>query len=99
MASRLLRTHMVVAVVAVAGFLVVPDGMLQTAWQVGVGWFATVMIILGVRQRRPLSPATWWLIAAGVAGNAGGIAVEAGLLLRFGDVAYPSLADVAYLSL
>src|SRR5689334_20667384 len=40
-ASRLLRTHVAVAVVAVLGFLAVPDGSLtQTLWQVACGWFA-----------------------------------------------------------
>src|SRR4051794_17115250 len=78
MASRLMRIHLVVAVVATLGFLAVPDGgLLQTGWQVAAGWYAAVMVVVGVTRRRPAVPAAWWMFAFGVAANVGGILVEA----------------------
>ena len=100
MGSRLMRFHLIVAAVAVAGFLAVPDGgVLQLTWEVGCGWYAATMIVAGVRLRRPSVPATWWLFAAGVAGNAGGILVEYVLTRTQADPGFPSWADAAYLSL
>ncbi|SNY37236.1 GGDEF domain-containing protein [Paractinoplanes atraurantiacus] len=90
----------VVAAVALGGFLVVPDGGLaQVLWQVGCGWFAAGVIVVGVRLRRPGLPAMWWLLAAGVAGNASGILVEYLLSHLADDPPFPSWADAAYLSL
>jgi len=95
-----MRFHMVVAAVGLTGFLVVPDGStLQLIWQVTVGGFAAAMVVAGVRRRRPAMPATWWLFAVGVAGNAGGILVEYVLTRIQGEPPFPSWADVAYLSL
>ena len=100
MGSRLMRFHLVVAVVAVAGFLVVPGGGTpQLIWQVACGWFAAAMVVAGLRVHRPAMPVTWWLFALGVAGNAGGILVEY-VLMRFeAEPGFPSWADAAYLSL
>ena len=100
MGSRLMRLHLAVAAVALTGLLVVPDGgTLQTIWQVAGGWYGAAMIVAGIRHRRPERPATWWLFALGVFGNATGILVE-WVLTRFGgDPGFPSWADVAYLSL
>ena len=100
MTSRWLRTYLVVAVVAVAGFIAVPDGSLaQTGWQVVCGWIAAVSIIVGVRRRNAAVPAAWWLFAIGVAGNATGILVETILTRTEIDPDFPSWADAAYLSL
>ncbi|GIF17036.1 GGDEF domain-containing protein [Actinoplanes teichomyceticus] len=100
MASRLMRFHMVVAAVAVLGFLAVPDGStLQLVWQVAVGWLTAAIIVAAVRSRRPELSATWWLIALGVAGNASGILVEYVLTRTQADPGFPSWADAAYLSL
>ncbi|MFF5076109.1 GGDEF domain-containing protein [Actinoplanes sp. NPDC000266] len=98
MSSR--RGWAAVVAVALGGFLVVPDGGLaQVLWQVACGWFAAAMIIVGVRRHRPGLPVMWWLLAAGVAGNAGGILVEY-LLTRSAEYPpFPSWADSAYLSL
>jgi diguanylate cyclase (GGDEF)-like protein len=99
MGSRLMRFHLVVAAIAVTGFLAVPDGStLQLVWQIACGWYAAAMIVAAVRHRRPELPATWWLVALGVAGNAGGILVEYLMTLR-GEPDFPSWADIAYLSL
>ncbi|WP_433306360.1 GGDEF domain-containing protein [Actinoplanes sp. CA-030573] len=100
MGSRLMRWHIAVAAVALAGFLVVPDGStLQLVWQVACGWFAAGMIAVGIRARRPAMRATWWLFAVGVAGNSGGILIEYILTRTEAEPGFPSLADVAYLSL
>lgn len=100
MDSRLTRFHLGVAAVALAGFLVVPDGSgLQVFWQVACGWFAAAMVVAGVRLRRPATRATWWLFAAGIAGNAGGILGEYVLTRTETEPGFPSSADAAYLSL
>jgi diguanylate cyclase (GGDEF)-like protein len=100
MASRLLRTHVVVAVIAVAGFLIVPDGsVLQTVWQVACGWYAAGTIVVGAIRHRPAVAAAWGLFAVGVAGNATGILVETILSHTQADPGFPSWADAAYLSL
>ncbi|MEV4350456.1 GGDEF domain-containing protein [Actinoplanes sp. NPDC049596] len=97
---HLLRGHGAVAVLAVAGFLAVPDGSLaQVIWQVAVGWYAATMIVVGVRRHRPGLPVMWWLFAAGVAGNASGILVEYLVSHVEDDPPFPSPADAAYLSL
>ncbi|MFB9449102.1 GGDEF domain-containing protein [Dactylosporangium vinaceum] len=88
------------AVVLMVGFFIVPDGsLLQVVWQVGIGWVAAGAIVLGVLRHRPAVPALWWLIAAGVAGNAAGIGVETVLTRLQVDAGFPSWADAAYLSL
>jgi diguanylate cyclase len=98
--SRLTRTLLTVAVVAFAGFLVVPDGSrLQMVWQVAVGWFAAAVIVGAVRRHRPAMAVVWWLIALGVAGNASGILVEFIMAHTGVGVGFPSWADLAYLSL
>lgn len=100
MTNRLMRFHLGVATVAVAGFLAVPDGStVQMIWQVACGWFAAGMILAGVRRRRPALPVVWWLFAAGVAGNASGILVEYVLTHTDTQPDFPSWADAAYLSL
>jgi diguanylate cyclase (GGDEF)-like protein len=100
MTSRWLRTYLVVTVVAIAGFLAVPDGSLaQTGWQVACGWIAAGTIIAAVRRRKTTVPAAWWLFALGVAGNAGGILIETILTRTQTDPGFPSWADAAYLSL
>ncbi|MBB4744105.1 diguanylate cyclase (GGDEF)-like protein [Actinoplanes octamycinicus] len=100
MSSRLMRCYLVVAAVGLAGFLVVPDGStLQLIWQVGCGWFAAAMIIVGVRRSRPAMAASWWLFALGLAGNSGGILVEWVLTQTQISPGFPSWADAAYLSL
>ena len=100
MASRFLRTYAVLAAIAVAGFLVLaPGGLPQIGWQIGVGWFAAAAVIVGVRRQRPAVPATWWLFAFGVAGNASGILIEAVIARTLGEPGFPSWADAAYLSL
>ncbi|WP_083972517.1 GGDEF domain-containing protein [Actinoplanes awajinensis] len=100
MASQLMRFHMMIAALAVVGFLAVPDGStLQVIWQVGCGWYAAAVIVAGIRRRRPAMPVTWWLVALGIAGNAGGILVEYVLSHIQTDPGFPSVADVAYLSL
>jgi diguanylate cyclase (GGDEF)-like protein len=89
-----------VAAVALAGLLIVPDGgLVQVAWQVACGWIAAAAIIVAVRRHRPTLPVLWWLIAAGVAGNAAGIGVESILTRTEADPGFPSWADGAYLSL
>jgi len=100
MGSRLMRFHLAVAAVALIGFLFVPDGgTFQLVWQVACGWFAAGMIVVGIRHRRPEMPATWWLFALGVFGNAGGILVEWVLTRIEAEPGFPSWADAAYLSL
>ncbi|MFI5912021.1 GGDEF domain-containing protein [Dactylosporangium sp. NPDC051541] len=88
------------AAICLAGFFAVPDGsLLQVVWQVGCGWLAAAAIVVAVRRHRPAVPVLWWLIAAGVAGNAAGIGVETILTRVQVDGGFPSWADAAYLSL
>lgn len=92
--------YLAVTVAALVGFLAVPDGSLtQVVWQVACGWFAAGAIVIAVRLRKPAVPVTWWLIAAGVAGNSAGIAIEAVLTHTDPDFGFPSWADLAYVSL
>ncbi|WP_432994492.1 diguanylate cyclase [Dactylosporangium sp. CA-233914] len=98
--SRLTRGYLAAAVVVLLGFLAVPDGSLaQALWQVGAGWLGAAALVVGVRRHRPAAPAAWWLIAAGVAGNASGIGVETILTRSQAEPGFPSWADAAYLSL
>jgi diguanylate cyclase (GGDEF)-like protein len=100
MTRRWLRTYRVVAVVAVAGFIAIPDGSLaQTGWQVASGWIAAGSIIAGIRRHKAAVPPAWWLFALGVGGNAAGILIEAILTRTRTDPGFPSWADAAYLSL
>jgi diguanylate cyclase (GGDEF)-like protein len=98
--SRPIAAYLAATVVTLVGFLIVPDGSLtQVVWQVGAGLLAAATIVVATRLRRPGVPATWWLIAAGVAGNAAGVGVET-ILTRFEiSAGFPSWADTAYLSL
>ncbi|MER7283113.1 GGDEF domain-containing protein [Dactylosporangium sp. NPDC000244] len=98
--SRLASAYLALAGLILAGFPMVPDGSLaQTVWQVACGWLGAAAIVVGVRRHRPAAPAAWWLVAAGVAGNASGIGVEAILTRTMAEPGFPSWADAAYLSL
>ncbi|MEV6300493.1 GGDEF domain-containing protein [Actinoplanes sp. NPDC051861] len=98
--SRFARAHLFVAVLALAGFVAVPDGSdLQLVWQVAVGWYAAAVIVAAVRHHGAPMRLFWWLIALGVAGNASGILVEYVLMRVEGEPGFPSWADLAYLSL
>jgi diguanylate cyclase (GGDEF)-like protein len=89
----------VAAVLIVVGALL-PDG---SWWQVGaevfIGYLAAGAILAGARRHRPAVRAAWWCFALGVFGNASGILVEAYNAKVRGVEAFPSVADVGYLSL
>jgi diguanylate cyclase (GGDEF)-like protein len=99
MQSRWLRTYLVLAALAIAGFLAIPDGSVaQTAWQIACGWIGAGFIVVGVRRNKPAVSGPWWLFAFAVAGNATGILIEAILARIEADPGFPSWADLGYLS-
>ena len=59
MVSRWLRGYLVVAGIAMAGFLALPDGSLaQTLCEVGCGWLAAGCVVAGARRSKAAVPAS-----------------------------------------
>ncbi|MFC7530794.1 diguanylate cyclase [Actinoplanes sp. GCM10030250] len=90
----------VVAVLAVAGYQVLPDtGWWTAAWQVAIGWAATAAILLGARRLPRADRLPWWCFATGILLNATGIGVAIVSEEYFGLVDLPTPADPLFLSL
>jgi diguanylate cyclase (GGDEF)-like protein len=94
------KLYLTISLTAMAVFLFVPgDSWAQPVIQVGLGWSAAVVIVLGVRRNRVDFPLPWYLIAGGLFAHSTGIVVEAVLTKVMHSTAFPSLADVFWLAL
>jgi diguanylate cyclase (GGDEF)-like protein len=89
----------VAAALIVVGTLLPEGSWWQAGAEVLVGYLAAGAILAGVRRHRPAVRAAWWCFALGVFGNASGILIEAYNAKVRGVEAFPSVADVGYLSL
>jgi diguanylate cyclase (GGDEF)-like protein len=92
------RWYLAVGALAATAIVIIPDSWWYTAWYDTIGLSAVAAILIGVRRNRTRTRWTWWLLAAGQ------------LLFVVGDLlfdlhervwninAFPSVADVLYLS-
>ena len=100
MSGRWWRAYLIVAVLAVLGYQLLPDGVwLPAAWQVGIAYLAALAALLGSRKLPRAERSVWLLIAVAVAGNASGILANAYLATYDPGAAQPNLADPFFLSL
>jgi diguanylate cyclase (GGDEF)-like protein len=89
----------VTAVLAVAGYQLVPDDPWWTAsWQVGIGYAAGATVLAGARRLPRRDRLPWWAFAAGVFSNATGIGVAA-YVAGFGEADLPTPSDPFFLGL
>ncbi len=104
MKSRLWIGYLGLSLVAmVAYYLAVPDhwkhGIEFVALYTAIGLAASAAIVVGVLVNRPRHKAAWFFFAAGIGLNALGGLAEHLLTPARGDLAFPSFADVLWLSL
>jgi HPt (histidine-containing phosphotransfer) domain-containing protein len=98
--SRLFRSYLGVQLLSIAAFAFVPaDGWAHSIWQMAIGWFAALFVLVGMRHYKPDAPGPWYLFGGGVLLNSTGILV-AGILQRvYNIVQEPMLADAFWLCL
>jgi diguanylate cyclase (GGDEF)-like protein len=92
--------YAVVATILVGGYQLIPDnGWWRACWQVGVGYTAVAAVLIGVRRMPGPDRVPWRLVAAGIFGNASGIAVlvYTNEVLHFDGM--PTAADPLFLTL
>ena len=94
------KLYLMISLTAMGVFLLVPSGSwAQPVIQVGLGWTAAVIMVLGLRRNQVEPRLPWYLIAAGVFAHATGILVEAVQTHVLHSTAFPTLADVFWLAL
>ena len=94
------KVYLAVMAVATVGYVGTTLGSwTQVWWQLAIGYLATLAILVGARHNLPGERPVWWCFALAVFGNTTGILVEQIITVRTGDGAFPSLADVCYLTL
>src|SRR5689334_3365824 len=92
------RNAIAAALVAVLAYLVMPmDTWAQTAWKVGIGLVAAVVVAAHARRRH--TPAAWYWFAAGIALNAIGSLAEAYIARVLHDDGWPTAASLFYQAL
>jgi two-component system chemotaxis sensor kinase CheA len=97
--SRLFVGYAVAQFLAIAGFLLVPtEGWAHTLWQLTVGWGGAAFAVVGIHRHKPAGRLLFYLLAAGVSLNCGGI-LAAALLAKNGVTVGPSAADALYLGI
>jgi diguanylate cyclase (GGDEF)-like protein len=96
----MLRWYLMAAGTCVGLSFLVPDGSWwQVAVQVLTGYLAVAAIVTGALRHRGTARAAWLAFAAGIAGNATGILVEAYQLHVDEQYESPGWPDLGYLSL
>jgi diguanylate cyclase (GGDEF)-like protein len=95
------KLYAAIAVAALAGFVTIPagTGWDSVAWEVGIGYFAAVAIVVGTRKNSWSDWLPWWCFAVGIGANATGIAVDYYITHVLQITPYPSLSDLFSLAL
>ncbi|WP_229076449.1 GGDEF domain-containing protein [Actinoplanes sp. DH11] len=94
------RVFAVVAVLAVAGYQLLPENVwARTAWQVAAGYAGTAAILIGAHRLSRDDRLPWWCFAAGVFLNTTGIGVAVVGERYFGFLDLPTPADPFFLAL
>ncbi|MEU4692800.1 GGDEF domain-containing protein [Actinoplanes sp. NPDC023714] len=97
---RALRLFSVIAVVAVAGYLLLPENVwVRTAWQLATGYAAVAAVLVGAHRLPRADRLPWWCFAAAVFLNATGIPVSVIGEICFGQLDLPTPADPFFLGL
>jgi diguanylate cyclase (GGDEF)-like protein len=94
------KRYAALATVLVLAYQIVPDnGWWRACWQVGIGYTAVAAVLIGLRWIPVRDRMPWLLLAAGVLGNASGIAVlvYTNEVLHFDGM--PTPADPLFLTL
>jgi diguanylate cyclase (GGDEF)-like protein len=94
---RLWRAYMLGGVLAIAGYLFVPDGVPRDVAYIAVGLSCVVALLVGIRVNRPVNPRAWYLMAAGQLSWVAGDAIYSWYADVRGVVPFPSIADALYL--
>jgi diguanylate cyclase (GGDEF)-like protein len=100
MIGRAWQRYAVVAAFLIFAYQLIPDNpWWRACWQVGIGYTAVVAVLVGFRKTPARDRAPWRLLAAGVFGNASGIAVlvYTNEVLHFDGM--PTAADPLFLTL
>lgn len=83
--------------VLVAVEAVLPVGLVRDLVFVGIGVYAVVGMLVGIRRNRPRRARPWYLLTAGLAAWVAGDALWA-VMNQLGVDPFPSVADIAYLT-
>src|SRR5256885_3370038 len=100
MRGRAWKLYLAILLPAMVSYFLTEPGAWHQVWlQMAIGFLATAAIVVGALRNAHGERAIWWCFAVGVFGNCTGILVEAYINWRHPDFAFPSWADLFYLSL
>jgi hypothetical protein len=98
--SKVLPAYAGAQVVLVGAFFFAPvEGWVHVLWQVAVGWLSAAVLATSVSRFRIRQGLAWYVVAAGLFLNAGGLLVDEILARRFNVTSSPNASDVCFLSL
>ena len=94
------KIFLVVSLLGVIGIAFTSDGSVPLiVGEIFIGYLSAAAIVIGARHNAPGDRAIWWCFAIGIFGNSSGVVLEWITANVLHISTFPSVADLAYLSL